>query len=46
MRAHLGFEDSGVVPLPPRFRNFLDEAVKAIALLPRGNKFSIVTTNV
>ena len=28
----LGFEDAGVAPLPPRFRNFLDEAVKAIAL--------------
>ena len=27
----LGFEDAGVAPLPPRFRNFLDEAVKAIA---------------
>ena len=26
-----GFEDAGVAPLPPRFRNFLDEAVKAIA---------------
>ena len=26
----LGFEDAGVAPWPPRFRNFLDEAVKAI----------------
>ena len=30
---HLGFEDAGVAPLPPRFRNFLDESVKAIALV-------------
>ena len=28
----LGFEDAGVAPLSPRFRNFLDEALKAIAL--------------
>ena len=28
----LGFEDAGVTPLPTRFRNFLDEALKANAL--------------
>ena len=28
---HLGFEDAGVAPLQPRFRNFLNEAVKAFA---------------
>ena len=34
-----------MAPLPPRFRNFLNEAVKAITLLPRVHNFSIVTTN-
>ena len=42
----LGFEDAGVAPLPPRFRNFLDEAVKALALCPVLNTFSGVTTDV
>ena len=28
---HLGFEDADVAPLPPRFRKFLEETVKAIA---------------
>ena len=28
----LGFEDAGMAPLSPRFRNFLDEAVKAITV--------------
>ena len=45
MFTHLGFEDAGVAPLPPRFRNFLNEAVKAITLLCRVHKFLIVTTN-
>ena len=30
----LGFEDAGVAPMPPRFRNILDETVKALALFP------------
>ena len=34
---HLGFEDAGVAPLPTRFRNFVDEAVKA-------NAFCLVLT--
>ena len=28
----LGFEDAGMAPLPQRFRNFLDEAVKTFAV--------------
>ena len=31
----LGFKSAGVAPLPPRFRTFLDETVKAIAFFPR-----------
>ena len=41
----LGFESAGGAPLPPRFRNLPNEAVKAITLLPRVNNFSIVTTD-
>ena len=29
---HLGFEDAGAAPLPPRYRKFLDETVKTFAL--------------
>ena len=31
---HFGFKSAGVAPLPPRFRTFLDETVKAIAFFP------------
>ena len=41
----LGFEDAGVAPLPPRFRNFLDETVKALAFCLVINTFSTVTTD-
>ena len=33
----LGFEDAGVAPMPPRFRNIHDETVKALAFLPSDN---------
>ena len=39
------FRQCCVAPLPPRFRNFLNEAVKSITLLPRVHNFSIVTTD-
>ena len=42
---HLWFQKWWRAPLPPRFRNFLNESVKAITLLPRVHTFSIVTTN-
>ena len=33
----LGFEDAVVAPMPPRFRNILDETVQALAFLPSDN---------
>ena len=43
---HLGFTSASVAQLPPRLRKLLDETVKTFALFfPRGNNFSIVTTN-
>ena len=41
----LGFEDAGVAPLPPRFRNFPDETVKALAFCLAITSFSAVTTD-
>ena len=42
----LGFKSAGVAPLPPRFRTFLDETVKAIAFFSLVlSTFSAVTTN-
>ena len=31
---HFGVQSAGLAPLPPRFRTFLDETVKTIALFP------------
>ena len=38
-------EDAGVAPLPTRFRNILDETVKALAFCQVLNTFSAVTTD-
>ena len=41
----LGFEDAGVAPMPPRFRNIPDETVKALAFCLMITTSSAVTTD-